>query len=226
MFERRNLMGLLMMMATISGLSLAFILLVFALWKKMDWLRNFVLGAVVVWFVVYAVALFAVSLTSREEILGLNQPKEFCGFYIDCHLHTAVTDVRRTKTLGDKAANGEFYIVRVKVFSDARRATLGLLTVDAKVFDVQNREFQRDAEAEAKLGEQPLFDRRIAPTESFEKKIVFDLPTDVTNPRLDIKEGYGIDHAIEAVLIGDEDSVWHARNYFKLEQQTQTVSVR
>jgi hypothetical protein len=217
MFERRNLMGLLMMTTTIGGLCLAFILLIIAVLTKQVWLSKFALGSVAVWLVFYTTMLLGVSLASREKVLGLNQPKEFCGFYLDCHMHAAVTDVRRTKTLGDRTASGEFYIVRVKVFSDARQATLGLLTVEAKVVGEQNREFRRDTEAEANLGGQPPFDRRISPPESFEKEIVFDLPTDVINPRLDIKEGYGIDHAIEAVLIGDEDSLLHKRVRFKLD---------
>jgi hypothetical protein len=213
-------MGLLMMLATICGTVLVFILLIFAVWQKMNWLRNFVLGATAIWFAVYIVALLSVSLMSEERVLGLNQPKEFCGFYIDCHLHAAVTNVRKTKTLDDKTANGEFYVVTVKVSSDARRARLGLLTVDAKVFDDENCEFERDLEAESELEEQPPFERQISPTETFEKEIVFDLPTDVMNPRLDIREGYGIDHLIEAFLIGDEDSILHKRNYFNLETQT------
>ena len=46
------------------------------------------------------------------------------------------------------------------------------------------------------------------------------------NPRLDIREGYGIDHAIEAVLVDDEDSVFHKRNYFLLAEWEQTAGVK
>jgi hypothetical protein len=219
-------MGVILLAMTIGGLFVAAILLVVAIWKKIDWLKTFVLGGVTVWFAFYAIIFLASSIFSEEKTLQINQPKEFCGFYLDCHMHTAVTDVRRTKTIGGKTANGEFYVVKVKVFSDAKRATLGLLTVDAKVFDEQKREFKRDEQAEASLGEQPPFDKRISPAESFEKEIVFDLPLDAKNPRLDIREGYGIDHLIEAILVGDEDSLWHKRNYFKLEEQAQTASVK
>ena len=54
--------------------------------------------------------------------------------------------------------------------------------------------------------------------------LVNPLPADVKNPRLDIREGYGVDHVIEAVLIGDEDSILHKRNYFKLDMSNQVVS--
>ncbi len=211
-------MGVLLMLMTICGLVAAFILLVISVFTKKAWLRKFVFGAVATWFVFYAILLFGTSLLSKEKTLHLNEPKAFCGFYIDCHMHTTVTNVRKAKTIGYKTANGEFYVVKVKVFSDAKRATLGLITVDALVVDEQNREFARDEQAELQLGEQPPFEKKILPVESFEKEIVFDLPADAKNPRLDVREGYGIDHVIEAVLIGDEDSLFHKRIRFNLEQ--------
>ncbi len=58
------------------------------------------------------------------------------------------------------------------------------------------------------------------------RKFVFDLPDDAENPRLDICESYGIDHAFELILIGDEDRVLHKRNYFKLGEQTQSAGVK
>ncbi|CAN5666808.1 hypothetical protein BH18ACI1_BH18ACI1_21390 [soil metagenome] len=214
-------MGVVLMLMTIGGLICAAILLVISYFTKKIWLRTFVLGGVFVWFVSYIILLLVSSIFSEEKTLSFNQSKEFCGFYFDCHMHAAVTGVRKTKTLGDRTANGDFYIVKVKVSSDAKQATLGFITVDAHVVDDQNREFKRDKQAETQLGEQPPFDRKILPVESFEKEIVFDLPTDIKNPRLDIREGYGIDHVIEAVLVGDEDSILHKRNYLKLETNEQ-----
>lgn len=219
-------MGVLLMLMTIGGLVAAFLLLGIARWMKKRWLRDFVLGGVAVWFVFYAVMLLTASFSSKEATLGLNEPKEFCGFYLDCHMHTAVTGVRQTKTIGDRTAQGEFYVVKVKVFSDAKQATIGLLTVDARVIDENRQEFLRDTQAEDRLGEQPPLDKRISPVESFEREIVFDLPAGVKNPRLDIREGYGIDHVIESVLIGDEDSILHKRNLFKLDGDRQSASVK
>ena len=142
-------MGVLLMLMTIGGLITAIVLLGISVFTKRIWLGKFVFGAVAVWLVFYAILLFATALSSRENTLGLNEPKEFCGFYLDCHLHTAVTDVRKMKMLGSKIASGEFYVVKVKVFSDAKRSTLGLITVDTLVFDDQNSIFTRDLEAES-----------------------------------------------------------------------------
>ena len=198
-----------MMLMTIGGLIVAMVLLTGALFTKKTWLTKFTLGGVAVWFVFYVVMLFGFSFASAEKTLAMNEPKEYCGFYLDCHMHTSVKGVRTTKTIGGKTANGEFQIFKVEVFSDAVKATLGLITVDAHVVDASNREYSRDTEAEAQLPPQPDFEKQIGPEESFEKEIVFDLPVDVKEPRLDLREGYGIDRAIEAVLIGDEDSIFH-----------------
>lgn len=216
-------MGLLMMIATIGGLGLAVILLIVSLWTKSFWLTKFVLGAAAIWLVIYAIALIGVSFSSKEKILGLNEPKAFCGFYIDCHMRTAVTDVRKTKVIGDKIAKGEFYIVRVKVFSDARRTALGLHAPKLEVIDALNRKYQRLVEFETP---DPPFNEKVPAGSAFEKEIVFDLPADVQNPRLDVAEGIGIDKVIEAVLIGDEDSILHKRTFFKLEPPPQTASVK
>lgn len=209
-------MGVLLMLMTIGGLIVAGILLIFAWLNESAWLRKFVLGGIAVWFAFYIAMLLGFSLFSAEKTLPIGEAKEYCGFYLDCHMHTAVSDVRRTKTLGDLTAKGEFYIVTVKVFSDARRATLGLLTVDAHVIDADRKTYTRDIDAESQLPDQPEFERRISPAESFEKEIVFDLPVNIQGPRLDMREGYGIDHVIEGILVGDEDSVLHKRNYFAL----------
>ena len=219
-------MGVLLVLMTIGGLIVAAVLFVIALYTGKAWLAKFVVGGVAVWFVFYFVMLLGVSLFSKEKTLALNEPKAFCGFYLDCHMHTAVKGVRTAKTIGNRTAKGEFHIVTVEVCSDAVRATLGLLTVDAHVVDAGNRTYTRDMDAETQLAPQPEFEKQIGPEESFEKEIVFDLPVNVKEPRLDIREGYGIDHAIEAVLIGDEDSIFHARNYFKLSEQNDVAGVK
>jgi hypothetical protein len=58
------------------------------------------------------------------------------------------------------------------------------------------------------------------------KTIVFDLPADAKDPLLDLTEGFGIDHAIETFLIGDEDSIFHKRTYFRLLEQSEVAGVK
>jgi len=221
-------MGILLMLMTVGGLIVAAVLLIGSLITKKTWLTKFTLGGVAVWFVFYAVMLLGFSLTSKERTveIGDTDGKAFCGFYLDCHMHAMVTGVRKAKSIGAQTASGEYYIVKVKVFSNAKQATLGLLTVDAHVVDAAGRKYTRDQGAEATLSPQPDFDRRIAPTESFEKEIVFDLPVGVNKPRLDLREGFGIESMLEAVLIGDEDSILHRRTYFELSEQNETAGVK
>ena len=219
-------MGLLLMLMTVGGLIVAAILLAIAWLNESTWLKKFVLGGVAIWFGFYVIVLLATSFNSEERSLGLNEPKEFCGFYLDCHMHAAVTGVRRAKTIGDRKAKGEFYIVNVNVFSNAAKATLGLITVDAQAIDANGNMYTRDELAEEQLHPQLPFETHIGPEENFDKEIVFDLPVGVEQPKLDIREGYGIDHVIEAFLIGDEDSIFHKRNYFKLQEQNIASSVK
>jgi hypothetical protein len=216
-------MGVLLMLATIGVVFVAAVLLIVAVWKKIEWLRKFVLGGATVWIAFYVVLLLGSSLLSEEKMLALNEPKAFCGFYLDCHMHATVSGVRKTKTIGDKTAKGEFYIVTVQIFSDAKRVDLGLLAPKLFVIDENGKAYSRVEDAE---NPGPPFDKKIPAGGSFEKEVVFDLPADVKGARLDVAEGIGIDKAIEFVLVGDEDSFLHKRSYFKLEPQMQTANLK
>lgn len=214
---------------TIGGLIMAAVLLVFSFLKNIAWLRTFVLGGVVIWLVGYAILLFVNSIFSEEKILALNEPKEYCGFYLDCHLHTVVTDVRTAKQIGDKTAEGEFYIVKVKVFSNAKNPSIAfhLIEPKAEITGESGRIYSRLKEVENQLPTgQVELNQDIKGAETIEKEIVFDITESSKDLKLLITEGYGIDKAIEAVLIGDEDSILHKHSYFKLEAENQFVSNR
>lgn len=216
-------MGVILLAMTIGGLFIAAIFLAVSYIAKLKWLRTFVLGGVAVWIFGYAGLLFTVSVFSEEKTLNLNEPKEFCGFYLDCHLHTAVSGVRRSKTFGDAVASGEFYIVKVKVFSNAKQAALNLSMPQFHVIDEAGKSYNP---VENPLVPRPPFDDKVPAGGNFEKEIVFDLPLDIKNPRLDIKEGNIIEQAFEFVLIGDEDSVFHKRNFFGLESNNAVAKNR
>lgn len=204
-------MGILLMAITVGGLVFAAIVLAVSIYTSKIWLRNFVLGGVAVWFVFYFAMLVGFSLQSEEKELSINEPKAFCGLYLDCHMHTAVTDVGKTKTIGNKTAEGEFYIVRVKVFSNAKAATLGFGGLKLHVIDGDGRRYPHSPEVEPP---EPWFMRPVPAGGSFERDVVFDLPLDVKGPRLDMHDDQSL---IEKFLVGDEDSMFHKRAYFKLE---------
>jgi hypothetical protein len=218
-------MGVLLMLLTIGGSLVAAGLFAIAWLNDSSWLKKFVAGAVAIWLGFYMTVLLAVSFSSEEKVLSLNEPKKFCGFYLDCHMHTAVSGVRKAKTIGDRTAKGEFYIVKVNVFSNAARARLGLSAVDAHVVDASRTEYTRDETAEAELPLQPDFETKVRPEESFEKEIVFDLPVDVKGARLGISEGHWIERMIETFLVGDEDSMIHKRTYHNISEQNAATRV-
>lgn len=221
-------MGVLLMLMTIGGLVVAGILLIASLITKKAWLAKFTLGGVAVWFVFYTVMLLGFSLRSKEQVLGLNEAKEYCGFYLDCHMHSEVTSIRTAKTVGDRTAQGTFYIVGVRLFSDAKNPniTFRLLDPNAKVMVTVDSAIDRDLAAEAALPTAAVdLGGDIKGRQTIDKEIVFDIPNDLRDPKLDITEGYGIDNTIEAGLVDDEDSIRHARTYFALTPQTQLAGV-
>lgn len=221
-------MGILMMLMTIGGLIVAAILLFISFWKKLSWLKNFVLGGVMVWGVFYAIALFGFSLMSQEKVLSLNEPKAYCGFYLDCHIHTEITDVRTAKIIGDKTANGTFLIAKVKVFSDAKNPNIAfrLLEPNAELHDEGGRIYTRIVEAENQLPTaQNQLNQDVKGKETIEKEIVFDVTEPAKDLKLLITEGYGIDKVIEAILIDDDDSIWHQKTVFNVGTFSQTASL-
>ena len=213
-------MGIVLMAVTIVGVGIAVILMAVAIYTRQRWLRNFVLGGVTVWFVFYFAMLVGFAITSEEKELALNEPKAFCGFYLDCHMHAAVTDVRKARSIGNKTANGEFYIVTVKVFSNAKKATLGFGGLKMHVTDADGRVYPHSPEVESP---EPWFTRPVPAGGSFEREVVFDLPADVRDPRLDMHDDQSL---IEKFLIADEDSMFHKGTYFRLRGDPRTAAVR
>ena len=145
-------MGVLLLTMTIGGLIVAAILLVIAIATRKTWLRNFVFGGVAVWFAFYVVMLIGFSLSSEEKVLGLNEPKQFCGFYLDCHLHAAVTGVqaRGKAELQDKTM--------VDALAPARDAYAAALGEGATFGDALRR--SADAAEEGMKGTIPLVARK------------------------------------------------------------------
>jgi hypothetical protein len=172
------------------------------------------------WLGVYAAALLIVSLSSREQTLGLNEAKAFCGFYLDCHLHASVVNVQKVKSLGalpdQRVAQGVYYVVTVRISSDARRATLKPHRLAATVVDSLGNVYERSSEGEKALDRTIPFEQPVGPGGFYTKDIVFDLPSNVQTPRLLITEGPWVGRLVERFLIGDEDSLFHKKTTFQL----------
>lgn len=173
------------------------------------------------WIVVYGVLLAIVSLHSHEVELAPGHWKYFCGFYLDCHAMVTVAGVDTRAAIGDVQAQGAFYVVTLRRSSSARRARIGLAHPVAVVVDEAGRRYPSSPAGQQALerseGAQPDLGRRIEPEETYDSKVVFDLPAGIRNPRLLVYEDDVTAKLTEMFLIGDEDSLWHKKTVFDLQ---------
>jgi hypothetical protein len=176
------------------------------------------------WAALYLVVLAGASLTSQETVLGLKERKAFCGFYLDCHVGVSVEDVQRVAHLGEGAgrvqADGVFYLVTVRVSSDAVNPSISLSLKNPKatLVDDAGATYGRSLDAERVLAEAKgvpvAFARSVSAGDSYAKTLVFDVPSDVRAPKLLVTQGVALDRLIELFLIGDEDSLFHRKTVF------------
>jgi uncharacterized protein DUF4352 len=212
--------GILLLLVTVVAAFVGTVGVIHALLReKRELLQAIGLGALI-WAAVYGAILLTMSLTSEPRVLGLHEAKRFCGFYLDCHMGISVEAVDTAKTIGaaptQRIAAGRFWILTVSVSNTARREPLRLHNARAVVVDGQGRRYERDSAAEQRLGADASLDRQAGPGESYTVRLVYDLAVDAADPTLYVSEGYGIDHLIELVLAGDENSLLHAKTSIRL----------
>lgn len=179
-----------------------------------------ILVALGAWTGVYLLLLVGTGLASEERVFAVDEDKKFCGFYLDCHSRAAVARVERLDSLGGLRPTGTFYVVTLRISSDARIAEMRLTDPRVRVRDAAGRTFGRSAAGEAVLaqlrGTQPPLTDPVGPGGSYTTAIVFDLPRDVTDPRLDITDGRWAERLVELFLIGDEDALLHKPTTIRL----------
>jgi hypothetical protein len=109
-------------------------------------------------------------------------------------------------------AGGTFYVLTLRVSSDARRVALHLDKPRVAIVDAEGFRYERSLDAERKLASAQLADleRPVNAGESFSRVVVIDVPHGARDPRLHVTMGGRLDRAVELVLIGDEDAVLHA----------------
>ena len=115
------------------------------------------------WLACYALALLAGPALTRQRTLGLGDELSFCG--LDCHLHLAVTDVRRD---GDVA-------VRLRFRSDAKAAAEYPSHLRVRVLDAAGRQYA----AEPAVDLEPL-----AAGAEYARDLHFRIPAGATAERL------------------------------------------
>jgi hypothetical protein len=222
--ETNSEVGVPLMLLTALACAGWAILILYAIRTRRRRLAAVVAAGGLGWLAIYFGLLVAASVTSEAGVLGLNEEKRFCGFYLDCHILFNVLEVRKEEALGTppsrEEADGVFYVVTVGVRSDARRAELGFEAA-IELVDGRGRRFGRSTKGERALaaagGEVFRGEQSLAAGASRADAVVFDVPSGIEDPHLLINEGFGPARFVETFLIGDEDSLLHARTTFRLE---------
>jgi hypothetical protein len=168
---------------------------------------------------IYVLALVGFALASKEVTLARGGEKSFCE--IDCHLAYSVTDVSRGAAIpGATPLAGEFWIVRLRTRFDettisARRGREIPLTPNPRrveVIDAAGRGYSAAAVGSPAAEVSTDLMTPLRPGESYTTTLVFDLPRDVREPRLLVREAVP-----EARFLIDNESSWrHRKTYFSL----------
>jgi hypothetical protein len=181
--------------------------------------------AIVIIAGIYFGAILIFSLASGDTALARGQEKHFCE--IDCHLAYSVVDVNQSKTLGNPAnqitAAGMYNAITIKTRFDETTISAhrgdGLLYPNRReltVIDAEGRKYFPSTDGqrafEQSKGAGTPLTTPLRPGESYTTTLVFDLPTNVSNPTLLINEGEWLTH----VVIGHENSPLHKKTRFQL----------
>ena len=194
--------------------------------------RRFLQGGIAI-AGVYLATLLVFSFASREHILERDDEKYFCE--IDCHLAYSLVDVVKMAELGPpparQHARGSFYVATVKTRFDEKTISphrgKGPLTPNPRavwVIDDAGRRYGISPEGQRALelagAKSTPFTQPLRPGESYTTTMVFDLPSDVVNPRLLITES----DSVTRLLIGHENSFFHKKAGFRLVAREATAA--
>jgi hypothetical protein len=208
--------GVSLLALTLLGLLASGIVAVIAMARGRPRVAQYIALVVGAWVAAYGAVLIVTSVMSRERVLAVGETKRFCGFYLDCHMGVAVERVDTASSVGppgdEMRAGGTFYLITMRVSSDARRVPLSLDKPSVTIVDVEGFRYERSLEAERKLASAQLADleQPVNAGESFSRVVIIDVPRGVRDPRLHVTMGGPFDRAVERVLIGDEDALLHA----------------
>ena len=203
----------------VVGLALAY-----AVVRKKFRLGKFALVTIVLVAGLYLALLLIFSLASSEKVIARGEEKHFCE--IDCHLAYSITEVRETKTLSDApnqlTAAGVFRVVTIKTRFDENTISAhrgnGLLYPNSRVVTVNDEnanQYLPSAEAQRVLEKSQAgtpMTIPLRPGETYSTTLVFDLPADVKNSTLLIREGELVTH----LVIGHENSPLHKKTRFQI----------
>ena len=217
--------GVLLLLGTAALIFGLVLVLTFSLITKRVRLAKLTGLAFLVVGALYLSLLLFFSWSSSEKVLAQGQEKHFCE--IDCHLAYSIVSSRVTKTLGDPTnqliAAGMFRAITIKTRfdEDTISPTRGnaLLYPNSRVLvviDASGKQYFPSADADRLLQRSNQagmpFTSPLRPGETYQTTVVFDLPADIQNPTLLIREGELVTHFV----IGHENSPLHQKARFQI----------
>lgn len=198
-------------------------------------MRTFAGGAAIL-ALLYGGGVIAASAASSEQIIERGEAKWFCGFYLDCHLGMSVESSENVAALptadGPIKPAGSFRVLTLRLHNNAKNPNIDMLlySPNAKVIDALGNEYSRSAAGEAALAgsQRPavLGVETKVPHTPMDATIVFDLPPNIQQPRLQVSEGWIVDRIIELGLINDENSIFHRRSFFSIDKSPERTASR
>ena len=217
--------GVLLFLGTGFLLFVAGLALVYSVLSKKFGFTRLTLIAMAAIAGLYLGLMLIFSFASSEKVLAHGQEKHFCE--IDCHLAYSVAEVRESKTLGEAprqvTAAGMFRVITIKTRFD--ETTIGAARGNGQLYpnsrvlsviDESGKEYYPSPHAQSALeysqvAGMPLT-TPLRPGETYTSSFVFDLPTDIRNPTLLIREG----EAVTSFVIGHENSLLHKKTRFQI----------
>jgi hypothetical protein len=138
------------------------------------------------------------ALNRKNQIVGLNQEIQYDDFAF------SVLDVEKKFSVGQKQAQGVYYLVVLKVANHARRIDYTFDPASAILVDDQGREFHLSTEGQSPPESTQIreCDAPIPAGLSCVKLLVFDVPRDFRNPCLRISEGGVVGDVLDTIFYG------------------------
>jgi hypothetical protein len=138
------------------------------------------------------------ALNRKNQTVGLNQEIQYDDFAF------SVLDTEQKFSLGQKQAQGVYYLVVLKIANHARRVDYTFNPASAILSDDQDREFHLSTEGQSTLESTQIreCDAPIPAGQSCVKHLVFDVPRDFRNPCLRISEGGAVGDVLDAIFYG------------------------
>jgi len=217
--------GVLLFLGTGFLLFVIGLALIYSVIRKKFGLTRFALIAIASIAGLYLGVMLIFSFVGSDKVLARGKEKHFCE--IDCHLAYSITDVRETKTLGDApsqvTAAGTFRVVTIKTRFDETTISSargnGQLHPNSRVLaviDERGKKYFPSSPGQNALESSQAAGTPITtplrPSETYTTTFVFDLPADIRNPTLLIREG----EVVTRFIIGHENSPLHKTTRFQI----------